>query len=271
MTRAELFFARRVIFVEGAAELMVIDALAKVLGFDLREHGISLISVEGLNFDSFLPLFGEKGLRIPVAVITDADPFEEEELPEAVVADITDAELQENLLAEAAYLEEVDVQEEGEAEEPPLEEADEGQKKKKRIKRKAAYPSLGEAVRVSSNTLKMKASEDEYVKVYHGVKTLEYDLALLVENRGAMLKALAELHPRISTALSKIVNGAPDNTAKAKALFCGMFERKDTSSNVQKGSFGQALAEQIAKTPGCKVPEYLEQAIRHVCQGADKP
>jgi len=117
----------------------------------------------------------------------------------------------------------------------------------------------------------MKASEDQYVKVYHGVKTLEYDLALLVENRNAMLDALAELHPRISKALSKIVKVAPDNTAKAKALFCGMFERKDTSSNVQKGSFGQALAEQIAKTPGCKVPEYLEQAIRHVCQGADKP
>lgn len=268
VTRAELFFARRVIFVEGAAELMVIDALAKVMDFDLREYGISLISVEGLNFDSFLPLFGEKGLRIPVAVVTDADPFEEEELPEEAKADLTDTEAQEQLLAEAAYLDEVD---EDEDEDPPNGEADKKAIKKKRIKRKAVYPSLGEVVRVSSNTLKMKASEDKYVKVYHGVKTLEYDLALLVENRGPMLNALAELHPRISKALSKIVDGAPDNTSKAKALFCGMFERKDTSSNVQKGSFGQALAEQIAKMPGCKVPEYLEQAIRHVCQGADKP
>lgn len=117
----------------------------------------------------------------------------------------------------------------------------------------------------------MKESEDQFVKVYHGVKTLEYDLALLEENRNAMLKAFAELHPRISVALRGIVDDAPDNTAKAKALFCGMFERRDTSSNVQKGSFGQALAEQITLTPGCKVPEYLEQAIRHVCQGAGNP
>lgn len=271
VTRAELFFARRVIFVEGAAELMVVDALAKILGFDLREYGISLISVEGLNFDSFLPLFGEKGLRIPVAIVTDADPFEEEELQEE--ADLTEAEIQEELLAEADYLDEIAAQaeDEAEAEDPAHDVADDGAKKKKRIKRKAAYPSLGEEIRVSSNTLKMKASEDQYVKVYHGVKTLEYDLALLVENRNAMLDALAELHPRISKTLSKIVKVAPDNTAKAKALFCGMFERKDTSSNVQKGSFGQALASQIAKTPGCKVPEYLEEAIRHVCQGADKP
>lgn len=267
VTRAELFFARRVIFVEGAAELMLVDALAKILGFDLREYGVSLISVEGLNFDSFLPLFGEKGLRIPVSVITDADPFDEEEVSEPAGAERPDEEIQEDLLAEAAYLDEADAEDGDEAEQL----ADIGDEPKKKKKLKAAYPGLGDAVRISSNTLKMKESEDLFVKVHHGVKTLEYDLALLAENREAMLKALAELHPRISVALRKIVDGAPDNTAKAKALFCGMFERKDTSSNVQKGRFGQALAEQITVTPGCKVPEYLEQAIRHVCRGTDKP
>lgn len=270
VTRAELFFARRVIFVEGAAELMLVDALAKVMGFDLREYGISLISVEGLNFDSFLPLFGEKGLRIPVSIITDADPFEVEELPEAHDAERTDAEIEEDLLAEAAYLEEKDALEDGENGDAPREDASQGEKKKKRVKRKAAYPSLGDAVKVSSNTENMKALEDQYIKVLHGVKTLEYDLALLEENREAMLVALAEIHPQISKALRALVDRAPDNTAKAKTLFCGMFERKESSSNVQKGRFGQALAEQIANTAGCKVPEYLEQAIRHVCQGAVK-
>lgn len=74
VTRAELFFARRVIFVEGAAELMMVNLLAKKIGVDLRNHGVSLISVEGLNFDSFRPLFGENGIKVPVAVVTDADP-----------------------------------------------------------------------------------------------------------------------------------------------------------------------------------------------------
>lgn len=267
VTRGELFFARRVIFVEGAAELMLVDALAKNLGFDLREYGISLISVEGLNFDSFLPLFGENGLRIPVSLITDADPLEEEEVLEPAAAERPDEEIKEELLAEAAYLDEVDAENGDNAEQL----ADEDREPKKKKKLKAAYPSLGETIRISSNTQKMKESADQFVGVYHGVKTLEYDLALQAENRDAMLKALAELHPKISVALRKIVDGAPDNTAKAKALFCGMFERKDTNSSVQKGRFGQALAEQIASTPGFKVPEYLEQAIRHVCKGADKP
>lgn len=74
VTRAELFFARRALFVEGAAELLLVSALAKKHGYDLRDHGVSLISVEGLNFDCFMPLFGETAINVPVAVITDADP-----------------------------------------------------------------------------------------------------------------------------------------------------------------------------------------------------
>ncbi|RON55584.1 ATP-dependent nuclease [Pseudomonas frederiksbergensis] len=268
VTRAELFFARRVIFVEGAAELMLVDALATLMGLDLREFGISLISVEGLNFDSFLPLFGENGLRIPVAVVTDADPFEEEEA-KGLAEGALDAGDIEDILAEAAYLEEMDapVADGPDADDPLAEPA----KKKKKLKRKEVYPSLGDEVRLSSNTVKMKESEDAFVKVFHGLKTLEYDLALLEANRDPMLKALADPHPIISAALRKIVDAQPDNTAKAKALFCGMFERKASSGNLQKGRFAQALAEQISSTPTCEVPDYLRKAIEHVCQGAIKP
>lgn len=74
VTRAELFFARRALFVEGAAEMLLVSVLAKKHGYDLRDHGVSLISVEGLNFDCFMPLFGKNAITVPVAVITDADP-----------------------------------------------------------------------------------------------------------------------------------------------------------------------------------------------------
>ena len=39
VTRAELFFARRVILVEGAAELFIVEALAKKAGYDLKSPG----------------------------------------------------------------------------------------------------------------------------------------------------------------------------------------------------------------------------------------
>jgi len=74
VTRAELFFARRLILVEGTAELFLLDALATKAGYDLHKHSVSIISTDGLNFDAFLPLFGKNAMQIPVAVVTDADP-----------------------------------------------------------------------------------------------------------------------------------------------------------------------------------------------------
>lgn len=213
VTRAEIFFARRVIFVEGAAEMMLVSVLAEKAGFKLREHGVSLISVEGLNFDSFMPLFGVKALKVPVAVITDADPMSQP----------TDGSKPQTL-----------------------------------------YPVLNDTVTVSDNTAKMKAAEDAFVKVFHGVKTLEYDLALHADNRTAMLQALKDLHPQIGAGVEAAVAAAADDAAKAKALFRGMFEREQ--NNVQKGRFGQALAQVLADGAACKVPDYIMNAIKHACQ-----
>jgi putative ATP-dependent endonuclease of the OLD family len=74
VTRAELFFARRLVLVEGTAELFIVEALAKKVGVDLRKSSVSIISTDGLNFDAFMPLFGKNAMQIPVAIITDADP-----------------------------------------------------------------------------------------------------------------------------------------------------------------------------------------------------
>lgn len=74
VTRAELYFARRIILVEGAAERFMIEVLAKKLKIDLRKHGVSVLSTEGLNFDAFVPLFGKDALNVRVAIVSDADP-----------------------------------------------------------------------------------------------------------------------------------------------------------------------------------------------------
>lgn len=213
VTRAELFFARRIIFVEGAAELLMVSVLAHAAGEDLRDHGVSLISVEGLNFDSFLPLFGTNGIKIPVAIITDADP--------------------QKIVAGGGLV--------------------------------AHYPEPGEAITVSDNTASMKALEDDFVKVFHGQKTFEYDLALTEVNRNTMLKALADIHPGIAKDLKATVDAQVGDQAKAKALFRGMFERAE--NNVQKGKFAQALAARIQDDKQAfVVPDYIVNAVKHVCR-----
>jgi putative ATP-dependent endonuclease of OLD family len=81
VTRAELYFARRIILVEGAAELFIVQELANKLNVDLRKHGVSVLSTEGLNFDAFTPLFGKDALNVRVAIISDADPLAPAEFP----------------------------------------------------------------------------------------------------------------------------------------------------------------------------------------------
>lgn len=213
VTRAELFFARRVVFVEGAAELMLVNLLAKKAGYDLRDHGVSLISVEGLNFDSFLPLFGTAALKIPVSVITDADP------PNIKAPDGTSS---------------------------------------------PCYPAATDAVTLSDTTLSMKSLQDKFVKVFHGVKTFEYDFALHGKNRTAMLAALKDIHPGIGKSLNLDVDAETCDVAKAKTLFRGMFDRGE--NNVQKGRFAQALAAHIDDNDAdIIVPDYIIQACRHAC------
>lgn len=206
VTRAELFFARRIIFVEGSSELLLVHQFARCLDIDLRERAISVISVEGLNFDCFLPLYGNNAMHMPVAVITDADPGEDEDEP--------------------------------------------------------VYPKLGDVVTVSTNVKKLKLLEDDYVKVFHGVKTLEYDLALHSSNRPLMLAALKQLHPKIGGSVEASIDLAGDDVAKARALYSGMFERPN--NNVQKGRYAQVLADQVKEGVGFSVPEYIRAAIQHV-------
>ncbi|KPW03626.1 ATP-dependent endonuclease [Pseudoalteromonas sp. P1-8] len=220
VTKAELFFARKLILVEGTAELMLIGVLAKQLDYDLQKYAVSIISVDGLNFDCFLPLMGQEKLAIPVSVITDADPTKEDSS--------------------------------GNKKTVPL------------------YPSANDNVIASDNTRVLKGQECELVKVFFGVKTLEYDLALYEDNRSVMLDALSEIHPLIAKSIKDEVNDKTTDQEKAKALFCGMFERGDGLKNVQKGQFAQELAYQVSNTSAnFVVPGYIRDAIKHVIEGED--
>ena len=203
VTRAEIFFARRIIFVEGAAEMFMVEVLAAKLKIDLRKHSVSVISADGLNFDAFLPLFGEKALKVRVAVITDSDPL-------------------------------------------------------------GIYPKAGEHHEMSAAAKVIAACADAYVKPFLALKTLEYDLALSAKNRVTMLEALSDIHPIIAKELAVDVGTAAEDD-KARVLFQGMFERGNGKVNVQKGAYGQALAQAISSDGlDIDVPSYLDEALKFI-------
>jgi len=78
VTKANLFFARGVLIVEGDAENILLPTLARLLGRDLTKHGVSVVNVGGVGLGRYARIFmrediaqGEVG--IPVACITDLD------------------------------------------------------------------------------------------------------------------------------------------------------------------------------------------------------
>ena len=72
-TRAELFFARRVLMVEGIAEALVLPVLATSVGGSLKKSAVTVVNADGINFNAFLPIFGPGKLAVPIAILTDGD------------------------------------------------------------------------------------------------------------------------------------------------------------------------------------------------------
>ncbi|MFS0712363.1 AAA family ATPase [Microbacterium sp. 2P01SA-2] len=73
VTKSSLLFAEAVLLVEGVAEQLLLPRFAYLLGFDLPEAGVSVVSVDGLAFDPFISLFDRGGLPQRCVVLTDSD------------------------------------------------------------------------------------------------------------------------------------------------------------------------------------------------------
>jgi putative ATP-dependent endonuclease of OLD family len=73
-TKSNLLFARKVMLVEGAAELLLIPPLVKeVMDIDLEREGIALVAIHGAHFAAFSKLFSDQCLPKKCAIVGDAD------------------------------------------------------------------------------------------------------------------------------------------------------------------------------------------------------
>lgn len=80
-TKANLFFAKGIILVEGWAEEIILPSIAKAIGINLTEKGVSVVNIGHTGFDHYAKIYLrniEPFMNIPVAVITDSDVREYE-------------------------------------------------------------------------------------------------------------------------------------------------------------------------------------------------
>lgn len=76
VTKADLFFAKGLILVEGVSEQLLFPKAAELLSLDLTKKGISVISLGNTSFERFLKIFRRKNgedIPLPIAYVTDLD------------------------------------------------------------------------------------------------------------------------------------------------------------------------------------------------------
>lgn len=78
VTKANLFFAHGVLIVEGAAEAILLPTIAKLIGSDLTEYGVSVVNVGGKGLRRYSRIFQRKNedetsIGVRVACIADLD------------------------------------------------------------------------------------------------------------------------------------------------------------------------------------------------------
>jgi putative ATP-dependent endonuclease of OLD family len=75
-TKANLFFAKGVLMVEGDAENLLIPTIAEIIERPLYDYGVSIVNIGSTAFRRFASIFQRsdgKNLKIPVSCITDLD------------------------------------------------------------------------------------------------------------------------------------------------------------------------------------------------------
>ncbi|MEI9988159.1 MAG: AAA family ATPase [Aliidongia sp.] len=79
VTKANLFFARGVVIVEGDAENILLPVIASLIGRDFENYGVSVVNVGGVGLSRYGRIFMREKLEadgrisIPIACVTDMD------------------------------------------------------------------------------------------------------------------------------------------------------------------------------------------------------
>lgn len=264
VTKANLFFARGVVIVEGDAENILLPVIASLIGRDFEQYGVSVVNVGGIGLSRYGRIFMRENpdvdgqISIPVACITDMDVMPD--CAPVILGKIKDGEPV-----------------------PPLTES----KRRWRVKSDFQGGELGQK-RVH---IRDKANEQCVRTFVANEWTLEYDLAYFGLGKEVYIAAaLAETDDKINDRKATVA-AVEEAAAKAyddlvarnltKDELCSFIYRPFAVSNpISKPTTAQYLADVLqAKMNGGKftqdglralLPPYLVEAIAYVTETFDQ-
>lgn len=270
VTKADMFFAKKIIFVEGIAEQLLIPEFAALMGHDLIDEHVSIINVGGRYFKHFLKIFdkdkNKNAIDKKVVCITDLDPTKKKKELEDKKSKIDDDEDNSNKACIPLFL---DCDKE--------------------------HYDYNEC----SNKLVGEYSDRSNIKICSqkpGIScTFEYDIVLSnptfsdlvthsVSNRDEIKNMMAGLNN--GTEVEKIIqmirreskfnNDLNQYFKDGKLKFSGEDLIKQIIAarylkSIKKGEVAQELVEVVSKETAqkatkMKVPSYISEAIKWICQ-----
>jgi putative ATP-dependent endonuclease of OLD family len=259
VSKANLFFARAVMIVEGDAESVLVPVLASLLDRDFHRYGVSIVNVGGTGLGRYARIFmrsapeGNAHIEVPVACVTDMDV-----MPNCAPWIV-------GILSQGETI-------------PAL---GQGTRRKWRVE----SDFLGEALAGQRETKRQRASGQRVETFVSDKWTLEYDLARF--GLGALVwqaAALALADEKINTgqvSRDDIVSAAADaysngiSTLEADERACHIYARFEVDG-ASKAIAAQYLADlletQVVKGGLSKedlreqLPSYLVKAIEYVTE-----
>lgn len=247
-TKANLFFARSVIIVEGPGEALLLPTVAKLLGCNFTDFGTSLVDVRSTGLRRYAGIFQRIDNSIPLDIR---------------VACVTDRDIMPNCAPCVCINKEY-------TSDPTT-----WPKKEDRNWRAEADFSPAEAT-AHIQTIKQKADGQQVLTFVADHWTLEYDLAFAGLQHDKMKEALIKAIVKVSYVEQNWDAKIKSITAKIDALttdeekssyFYSFFAKKATS----KADFAQQFAFELEEVFAVNsdvlrdvLPTYLVDAIKHV-------
>lgn len=250
-TKANLFFARSVIIVEGPGEALLLPTLSKLLGCNFTDYGTSLVDVRSTGLRRYARIFQRKDenkqLDVNVACVTDRDI-----MPNCAP----------RICIDEKYTDDKDTWPE---------------KSKRAWRAEDDYSVLGAENHV--NEIKEKADGQKVKTFVANHWTLEYDLAYIGLQDEEMKEILIDSVINVSyekknrpSKKDKLIEKI--NAYKTKEERAACFYSFFTSKKASKADFAQELAinlekKYINRAEDLKkvLPDYLISAIIYVTKG----
>lgn len=227
VTKSQLFFAKRVLFVEGISEAILLSEFANLLKKPFDKYSVEVVNINGVDFEPFAKLFKDNGnhknLKHLCAIISDNDRCTNRDDLYAIKSD--------ELVFSNADIDTI-------------------------------KDKLGKG-QISSRAQKLSTFDGENVIVKLAEKTLEYELALLKENSEILLTVLGKIHTQIASKIRLAIGKGEDQEKVAIMIWLAIRDCKGVfaqrlASEIHKITTGEQ------KDTKFIVPDYIESAINYL-------